>query len=241
MCCPFSPPRTALSGVKIMATRLWWVTLAWLRRFPPTGESWELEVAALGWAVGGSSSCAWLPLLVFVVPSDGGDKEPLAVVGSPYWMAPEVLRGELYNEKVWGRVGRGSRSTASSAGSGSSGGCHLFPWWVRLACLTAPLLPFHQADVFAYGIILCETIARVPADPDYLPRTEVSSAGPHRLRLLPPPVPGESHAACRWGKAPLVRGSCTVTVESTGQWRGGWKPWGKGFRGWNQKGGKDWS
>ncbi|NWS32549.1 TESK1 kinase, partial [Polioptila caerulea] len=44
-----------------------------------------------------------------------------------YWMAPEVLRGEIYNEK---------------------------------------------ADVFAYGIILCETIARVPADPDYLPRTE---------------------------------------------------------------------
>uniref|UniRef100_A0A670IVM4 dual-specificity kinase n=1 Tax=Podarcis muralis TaxID=64176 RepID=A0A670IVM4_PODMU len=59
--------------------------------------------------------------------SDGGEKEPLAVVGSPYWMAPEVLRGELYNEK---------------------------------------------ADVFAYGIILCETIARLPADPDYLPRTE---------------------------------------------------------------------
>ncbi|NXK56239.1 TESK1 kinase, partial [Chauna torquata] len=59
--------------------------------------------------------------------SEGSDKEPLAVVGSPYWMAPEVLRGEIYNEK---------------------------------------------ADVFAYGIILCETIARVPADPDYLPRTE---------------------------------------------------------------------
>ncbi|KAL8204138.1 UNVERIFIED_CONTAM: hypothetical protein K2H54_068326 [Gekko kuhli] len=59
--------------------------------------------------------------------SEGGEKEPLAVVGSPYWMAPEVLRGELYNEK---------------------------------------------ADVFAYGIILCEILARVPADPDYLPRTE---------------------------------------------------------------------
>ncbi|NWX42972.1 TESK1 kinase, partial [Steatornis caripensis] len=59
--------------------------------------------------------------------SEGSEKEPLAVVGSPYWMAPEVLRGEVYNEK---------------------------------------------ADVFAYGIILCETIARIPADPDYLPRTE---------------------------------------------------------------------
>ncbi|XP_071437437.1 dual specificity testis-specific protein kinase 1 isoform X2 [Pithys albifrons albifrons] len=59
--------------------------------------------------------------------SEGSEKEPLAVVGSPYWMAPEVLRGEIYNEK---------------------------------------------ADVFAYGIILCETIARVPADPDFLPRTE---------------------------------------------------------------------
>ncbi|NXS69711.1 TESK1 kinase, partial [Pandion haliaetus] len=59
--------------------------------------------------------------------SEDSEKEPLAVVGSPYWMAPEVLRGEIYNEK---------------------------------------------ADVFAYGIILCETIARVPADPDYLPRTE---------------------------------------------------------------------
>ncbi|MEQ2157553.1 hypothetical protein GOODEAATRI_002976 [Goodea atripinnis] len=53
--------------------------------------------------------------------------ERLAVVGSPYWMAPEVLRGEVYNEKV---------------------------------------------DVFAYGIILCEIIARIQADPDILPRTE---------------------------------------------------------------------
>lgn len=32
--------------------------------------------------------------------SDGTDKQTLAVVGSPYWMAPEVLRGEHYNEKV---------------------------------------------------------------------------------------------------------------------------------------------
>uniref|UniRef100_A0A8C0IN74 Testis associated actin remodelling kinase 1 n=1 Tax=Chelonoidis abingdonii TaxID=106734 RepID=A0A8C0IN74_CHEAB len=67
------------------------------------------------------------PFLQLTDPSiEDAQKEPLAVVGSPYWMAPEVLRGAV-NEK---------------------------------------------ADVFAYGIILCETIARVPADPDYLPRTE---------------------------------------------------------------------
>ncbi|XP_039607933.1 LOW QUALITY PROTEIN: dual specificity testis-specific protein kinase 2 [Polypterus senegalus] len=59
--------------------------------------------------------------------SEDGMKQRLAVVGSPYWMAPEVLRGELYNEK---------------------------------------------ADVFAFGIILCEIIARIQADPDFLPRTE---------------------------------------------------------------------
>lgn len=32
--------------------------------------------------------------------SEDDVQEPLAVVGSPYWMAPEVLRGEIYNEKV---------------------------------------------------------------------------------------------------------------------------------------------
>ncbi|XP_060794335.1 dual specificity testis-specific protein kinase 2 isoform X2 [Neoarius graeffei] len=59
--------------------------------------------------------------------SDGTQTEALSIVGSPYWMAPEVLRGEQYDEKV---------------------------------------------DVFAYGIILCEIIGRIQADPDFLPRTE---------------------------------------------------------------------
>ncbi|XP_031440698.1 dual specificity testis-specific protein kinase 2 [Clupea harengus] len=59
--------------------------------------------------------------------SDGSNRQALAIVGSPYWMAPEVLRGEPYNEKV---------------------------------------------DVFAFGIILCEIIGRIMADPDFLPRTE---------------------------------------------------------------------
>ncbi|XP_043989660.1 dual specificity testis-specific protein kinase 2 isoform X2 [Gambusia affinis] len=61
------------------------------------------------------------------IPTKEADGEKLAVVGSPFWMAPEVLRDEPYNEK---------------------------------------------ADVFSYGIILCEVIARIQADPDFLPRTE---------------------------------------------------------------------
>ncbi|XP_069356663.1 LIM domain kinase 1 isoform X2 [Maniola hyperantus] len=47
------------------------------------------------------------------------------VVGNPYWMAPEMMNGKLYDEKV---------------------------------------------DVFSFGIILCEIIGRVSADPDFLPR-----------------------------------------------------------------------
>ncbi|MED6233009.1 hypothetical protein ATANTOWER_005650, partial [Ataeniobius toweri] len=71
--------------------------------------------------------------------SDGLEKQPLAIVGSPYWMAPEVLRGELYDEKV---------------------------------------------DVFAYGIILCEIIARIEADPDFLPRTEDFGLDVHAFKNM---------------------------------------------------------
>ena len=31
-----------------------------------------------------------------------------------------------------------------------------------------------QADFFSYGIILAEIMARIPADPDFMPRTRVS-------------------------------------------------------------------
>nr|XP_023685077.1 LIM domain kinase 1-like isoform X3 [Paramormyrops kingsleyae] len=48
------------------------------------------------------------------------------VVGSPYWMAPEMILGQSYDEHV---------------------------------------------DIFSFGIMLCEIIGRVNADPDYLLRT----------------------------------------------------------------------
>ncbi|XP_061162708.1 LIM domain kinase 2-like [Saccostrea echinata] len=53
-------------------------------------------------------------------------KKRYTVVGSPYWMAPEMLKGKSYDEKV---------------------------------------------DLFSYGIVVCEILARVEADPDILPRT----------------------------------------------------------------------
>uniref|UniRef100_A0A3B5LN06 non-specific serine/threonine protein kinase n=1 Tax=Xiphophorus couchianus TaxID=32473 RepID=A0A3B5LN06_9TELE len=48
------------------------------------------------------------------------------VVGNPYWMAPEMIHGKTYDERV---------------------------------------------DIFSFGIMTCEIIGRVSADPDYLPRT----------------------------------------------------------------------
>uniref|UniRef100_A0A8D0H2A4 Protein kinase domain-containing protein n=1 Tax=Sphenodon punctatus TaxID=8508 RepID=A0A8D0H2A4_SPHPU len=51
----------------------------------------------------------------------------LSFVGSAFWMAPEMLRGELYDRKV---------------------------------------------DVFSFGIVLCEILGRIPADPEVLPRTQ---------------------------------------------------------------------
>ncbi|XP_059479323.1 LIM domain kinase 1 isoform X2 [Neocloeon triangulifer] len=56
----------------------------------------------------------------------GERKKRYTVVGNPYWMAPEMMKGNKYDEKV---------------------------------------------DIFSFGIVLCEIIGRVHADPDYLPRS----------------------------------------------------------------------
>ncbi|XP_045468751.1 LIM domain kinase 1 isoform X1 [Harmonia axyridis] len=53
-------------------------------------------------------------------------KKRYTVVGNPYWMAPEMMKGNKYDEKV---------------------------------------------DIFSFGIVLCEIIGRVQADPDFLPRS----------------------------------------------------------------------
>uniref|UniRef100_A0A4W3JU95 LIM domain kinase 2 n=1 Tax=Callorhinchus milii TaxID=7868 RepID=A0A4W3JU95_CALMI len=53
-------------------------------------------------------------------------KKRYTVVGNPYWMAPEMINGKSYDEKV---------------------------------------------DIFSFGIVLCEIIGQVYADPDFLPRS----------------------------------------------------------------------
>ncbi|MBN3316687.1 LIMK2 kinase, partial [Atractosteus spatula] len=53
-------------------------------------------------------------------------KKRYTVVGNPYWMAPEMLNGKRYDERV---------------------------------------------DIFSFGIVLCEIIGQVYADPECLPRT----------------------------------------------------------------------
>lgn len=73
-------------------------------------------------------------------------KRSQSVVGSPYWMAPEVLNGRPYDGK---------------------------------------------ADVFSYGVLLCELISRRDADPDDIPRRRDYGLDADKFRALPDVVNGQ--------------------------------------------------
>ena len=51
------------------------------------------------------------------------------------------------------------------------------PYWMAPECLNGKEY-CEQADVFSYGIVLAETATRLPADPDFMPRTRVSCSSP---------------------------------------------------------------
>jgi serine/threonine protein kinase len=46
------------------------------------------------------------------------------------------------------------------------------PYWMAPECLNGKEY-CEQADVFSYGIVVAETATRLPADPDFMPRTRV--------------------------------------------------------------------
>lgn len=65
--------------------------------------------------------------------------------------------------------------------------CLVSAWIIALNNCTISYL--FQVDVFSFGILLCEILARIPADPEILPRTQVELNNNHyhhhsRLELL---------------------------------------------------------
>ncbi|KAK1892526.1 Dual specificity testis-specific protein kinase 2 [Dissostichus eleginoides] len=100
----------------------------------------------------------------------------LSLVGSAFWMAPEMLRGEPYDRKV---------------------------------------------DVFSFGIVLCEILARIPADPEILPRTQDYGLDVNAFRKLVtgcPPRLLELAASCCMGEEPTANAN---TMADGNVWNAG--------------------
>ncbi|XP_076006899.1 LIM domain kinase 2 [Genypterus blacodes] len=90
-------------------------------------------------------------------------KKRYTVVGNPYWMAPEMLHGKRYDEKV---------------------------------------------DIFSFGIVLCEIIGKVYADPECLPRT--LDFGLHVAKFLEMFLPED----CPPSFFPLAVACCDLTPDN---------------------------
>uniref|UniRef100_A0A8D3BY39 LIM domain kinase 2 n=1 Tax=Scophthalmus maximus TaxID=52904 RepID=A0A8D3BY39_SCOMX len=90
-------------------------------------------------------------------------KKRYTVVGNPYWMAPEMLNGKRYDEKV---------------------------------------------DIFSFGIVLCEIIGKVYADPECLPRT--MDFGLHVGKFLEKFLPEDSPPVF----FPLAVACCDLTPDN---------------------------
>ena len=58
------------------------------------------------------------------------------------------------------------------------------PYWMAPECLNGKNY-CEQADVFSYGIMLAEVLARIPADPDFMPRTQVSVCNHFFTQCIP--------------------------------------------------------
>ncbi|KAK3555334.1 hypothetical protein QTP86_014923 [Hemibagrus guttatus] len=181
---------------------------------------------------------------VVELPVNSPDRK-MSLVGSAFWMAPEMLRGEPYDRKrrppesfsyelgctVNARVARAKRfvgplhNTVVKRSSDiefrrvrvdvrrncrTARGSHGSSWQIHQISLGVPFgeilrvvlvcepreeearlgaagsrseaprfalvssKPFDQSqvDVFSFGIMLCEILARIPADPEILPRTQ---------------------------------------------------------------------
>ncbi|KAM3825792.1 dual specificity testis-specific protein kinase 1-like [Vipera latastei] len=101
--------------------------------------------------------------------SANGPDRKLSLVGSAFWMAPEMLRGEPYDQKVPACL-PSPRGCCLGLG-GPRGDEEQGAWGTGEAPVAEPG-SLRQVDVFSFGIVLCEILGRIPADPEVLPRTQ---------------------------------------------------------------------